>query len=53
MTINVETPANPITLAIIGCGQRGNVRSTHIHQLRILTEFPHLGLRKVFHRRAL
>jgi predicted dehydrogenase len=24
MSIKVETPANPITLAIIGCGQRGN-----------------------------
>jgi hypothetical protein len=55
MSIKVETPANPITLAIIGCGQRGNVRCTYIHQLliRTLTKLPYIGLRAVFYRRAL
>jgi len=27
MSTNVESPVgNPVTLAVIGCGQRGNVR---------------------------
>ncbi len=58
MNISVETP-NPVTIAVIGCGQRGDVCTlcggAHIHHtapVDLNSEIPHLGLCGVFCPRA-